>query len=92
MEIYSKTIAKGDDFQIRLTVSEWNDIEYLHLRKYYLTFEETWMPTKDGVSMPLDLENISLLFGALVELLAGAESKELLEEYFKETLDDLYKK
>lgn len=91
MDLYKKVIAGGTDFQIQLTVSEWYEVEYLHIRKYYLDFEENWLPTKEGVSMPLDIENIANLFSALVELLADAESKEILEEHFKETLDELYK-
>ena len=90
MELYSIIIHQADAHQIRMTVSEWNDVEYLHIRKYYLDFEGEWLPSKDGISMPLNLENANQLLTGLVDILADAESKEILEKHFKESLDKLY--
>jgi hypothetical protein len=40
--------------------------------------------------MPLDIENAQELFTGLVEILSLAESKSILEEEFKEILDQIY--
>ena len=40
--------------------------------------------------MPLDLDNSRELFVGLVEILSLAESKNILEEEFKEILDEIY--
>ena len=77
--------------QVRLTINEFRGIEYLHLRKYYMDFDEEWKPSKEGVAMPLDFSNSKELFSGLVEILSLAESKEILEEHFKDFLDQIYK-
>ena len=45
------------EVQIRLSVNSFRGTEYLHLRKYYLDFEEEWRPSSDGVAMPIDFKN-----------------------------------
>ena len=40
--------------------------------------------------MPIDFENSRNLFQGLVEILSLAESKNILEEEFKELLDQIY--
>jgi len=93
-EEYSKIIHydAGKEIQIRVTVNCFRGIEYLHLRKYYLDFEEEWKPTPEGIAMPLDFDNSRNLFEGLVEILSLAESKGILEEHFKDVLDYLYSK
>lgn len=73
--------------QIRLTVNVFRGIEYLHLREYYLSFDEEWCPTPKGCAMPLDLNNVKQMFIGLSELLAEAEVSTVLEEI----LGDKYK-
>lgn len=77
---------ESKDAQIRLTVSVFRGVEYLHLREYYLSFEEEWLPSNRGVSMPLDLNNVKELFIGLCELLADAEVQDVLDA----VLGDLY--
>lgn len=89
-EIYSRVIHSTDEFQVRLTINRFRGVEYIHLRKYYLDFSEEWIPTKDGVAMPLDLSNSRELFTGLVEILSLAESKEVIVEHFKDLLQDVY--
>ena len=88
-EIYEKIISETEDGteQIRLTINTFRDIEYLHLRKYYLDFEGDF---KDGVAMKLDFNNSKGLFEGLVEILSLAESKNILETHFKDILDEIY--
>tara|TARA_S200002703_G_scaffold118877_2_gene104583 strand:- start:258 stop:536 length:279 start_codon:yes stop_codon:yes gene_type:complete len=89
-DIYSKVIEESDTDQIRLTINEFRGVEYLHLRRYYLDFEEVWRPTKDGISMPLEFDNIRELFIAITEILSLAESRDLLKQHFKELIDEIY--
>ena len=73
--------------QIRVVVSTFRGIEYLHLRRYYLDFDEEWKPSPEGIAMPLDFDNSRELFRALTEILSLAESKAIIEENFKDLLD-----
>tara|TARA_E500000331_G_scaffold293452_1_gene290742 strand:- start:9 stop:266 length:258 start_codon:yes stop_codon:yes gene_type:complete len=76
--------------QVRLTINTFRGVEYLHLRKYYLDFNEEWKPTSDGIAMPLDFDNSRELFSGLVEILSLAESKSVIEEHFLDLIKDLY--
>ena len=91
--MYEKVIHYNEDkeIQVRLTVNTFRGIEYLHLRKYYLAFTEEWLPSPEGIAMELDFDNSRELFAGLVEILSLADSKEKLEEHFKDFLDQLYK-
>ena len=93
-ETYERVIHYDTEkqIQVRLVVSEFRGTEYLHLRKYYLDFTEEWKPSNEGVFMPLSFENSKELFSGLVEILSLAESKNILEEYFSDILDDMYQK
>lgn len=88
--MYEKVIQETEYEQIRLVVSTFRDVEYLSLRKYYLDFEEEWKPTREGITMPIDFDNSRNLFEGLVEILSLAESKNILEQEFKEILDQIY--
>lgn len=92
MELFEKTIYENPDkeTQYRLVVSEFREIEYLHLRKYYLDFEGEWSPTKEGACIPFELNNLSNLFEALVQLLSKAESKDTIKTHFNELIENLY--
>lgn len=90
--VYEKIVHydEAKEIQVRLVVSSFRGIEYLHLRKYYLDFNEEWCPTPEGVAMELDFNNSRQLFAGLVEIISLAESKEIIEEYFKDFLDEIY--
>ena len=92
-EAYSRVIHYDQvkEQQVRLTINTFRDVEYIHLRKYYLDFNEEWKPTPEGVAMPLDLTNSRELLAGLVEILSLAESKQLVEETFGVLIRDLYK-
>ena len=93
-EVYERVIHYDEEkeIQVRLTVSSFRGVEYLHLRKYYLGFDEDWLPSAEGIAMPLDLNNSRELFVGLTEILSLAESKEIIEEQFKDLLEDIYSK
>jgi hypothetical protein len=88
--MYERIIYETDTYQWRVTVNVFHDIEYLHIRKYILDFDEQWIPIKEGVSFPLDLNNVRELFIAILEILSLGESKQAIEEHFKELLIDIY--
>lgn len=91
-DVYEKIILEQEDkeIQYRLVVSNFNDVEYVHIRKYYLDFEGEYKPTKEGVCIPFELNSLSNLFEGLVELLSLSESKTIIQEHFKDLLKDLY--
>jgi hypothetical protein len=91
-ELYEKIISQNEEGteQVKLTINTLYDIEYLHLRKYYLDFDGNFKPSKDGVAMKLDFNNSKNLFEGLVEILSLAESKSILETHFKDILDEIY--
>jgi len=93
-EVYERTVHYDSEkeIQVRLTVSSFRGVEYLHLRKYYLDFTEEWKPSTEGIAMPLDFNNSRELFSGLVEILSLAESKEIIEEHFSDLIQDVYTK
>ena len=88
--IYERVINETDTQQIRFVINNFRGVEYLSLRKYYLDFDEEWLPSKEGIRIPLDLDNTQELFTGLVEILSLAESKNILENEFKEIIDEIY--
>ncbi len=93
-EKYERVIHYDEvkQLQVRLTVSDFRGIEYLSLRKYYLDFyTEEWMPSKEGVTIPIDFHNSKELFAGLVEILSLAEAKDVIKEEFSDLLEDIYK-
>ena len=87
---YEKIIQQTEDEQVRLVINTFRGTEYISLRKYYLSFDEEWLPTKQGITMPIDFDNTRNLFEGLVDILSLAESKSVLEEQFKDQLDQIY--
>jgi hypothetical protein len=90
--VYEKEIHFNEDKgeKVFLGVNSFRGKEYLHLRKYYQDFDEVWKPSKDGVAIELDFDNSRALFQGLTEIISLAESKEIIEENFKDLLDDIY--
>ena len=90
--MYEREIHYNEDKgqKIYLMVNTFKGKEYLHIRKYYQDFNEEWKPSKEGVAMELDFDNSRELFIALVEILSLAESKKVIEENFKDLLDNIY--
>ena len=77
--------------QVRVTVNTFKGVEYLPLRKYYMDFFEEWKPTPEGIAMPIDFNNSREMFKALAEILSLAESKQIIEDQFKDLIQELYK-
>jgi hypothetical protein len=69
------------EYQIRLVVSEFKDIEYLHLRKYFLSFDEGYVPTKEGISIPMDITSVYALLDGLLEVVSNTEGMEAVHKH-----------
>lgn len=91
MDAYQKIIFENEEkgFQYRLTVSEFRDIEYLHIRKYFLSYEGEYVPTKEGASFPASIQNVYALLDGIIELCSKAEGLDSITEHFSQKIIDL---
>lgn len=89
--LYEKILSQNDDkgSQLRLVVNEFRGIQYLHLRKYFLSFDEGYIPTKEGASMPASISNIFALLDALIEICSKEESIDAITAHFSQKILDL---
>lgn len=80
---YSKIIDENMDkgFQIRLAVNDFRDITYIQLRKFFLSYEGEWVPSREGVSIPASTENIYALLDGLFDICSQAEGEEIIKHY-----------
>lgn len=61
---------------------------YVRLGKsYYDTLDEVWRPTKDGATIPLNIETGQALLKALTALISIAESRGIIDAGFKESVN-----
>lgn len=81
--LYSRTIEENLEkgFQVRLVLNDFRDTTYLQLRKYFLSYEGEWVPSREGVSIPASLENIYALLDSLLEVVSEGEGIEIIEKY-----------
>lgn len=80
---YSKIIHESMEkgFQVRLVVNEFRDVLYFQLRKYFLTYEGEWQASKEGISIPAELENIYAVLDGLLDICSIAEGEEIIHKY-----------
>jgi hypothetical protein len=90
MDLYSKVIEENMDkgYQVRLAASEFRETVYLHLRKYFLSYEGEWVASKEGVSVPASLDNVYALLDGLFEICAKAEGYEIIRKYAEKLIDN----
>jgi hypothetical protein len=90
MDLYSKVIEENMDkgYQVRLAASEFRETVYLHLRKYFLSYEGEWVASKEGVSVPASLDNVYALLDGLFEICANAEGYEIIRKYAEKLIDN----
>lgn len=91
--LYEKLILENEDkgYQYRLTVSEFRDVQYLHLRKYFLSYEGEYIPSSEGASIPATIQNIFALLDGLIDICSKEESEEAILRYFGSKIKDLPK-
>lgn len=92
--LYEKVIYQNDQkfYQLKLVLNEFRDKQYLHLRKYFLSFDEGYIASREGASMEASMANIFALLDGLLELVSSAEGEEAIERYFKDKISDLKSK
>lgn len=86
-KIISENMEKGS--QLRLVVNEFRGVQYLHLRKYFLSYDEGFVPTKEGASMPATIAGIYALLDGLIEICSYEESIDSITKHFAEKIDEL---
>lgn len=92
-EFYEKIIYDNQDkfYQLRLVVNEFRGKQYVHLRKYFQTYEGEYQASKEGVSMEASLENIFSLLDGLMDICSREESLDLIKKYFSNKISVLQK-
>lgn len=61
---------------------------YVRIGKtYFDSLDEVWRPTKEGATIPLNVETGQALLKALVSLISIAESRGIIDEGFKESVN-----
>lgn len=88
---YEKTIYENLEkgYQLRLVVNEFRSVQYLHVRKYFLSYEGTWTPSKEGISMAASLQNIFGLLDGLIEISSKSESLDSIITHFENKISEL---
>jgi hypothetical protein len=78
--LYEKLIDQNDakNYQVKLVVSEFRGTIYLSLRKYFLSFDEGYVPSKEGISMEFELASSFALLEGLMEICSDNEGAEAL--------------
>lgn len=73
--IYEKIVHEDTAklIQLRLVVNEFREKEYVHIRKYYMDYEGEWLPSKEGISFPLDFSNLYNLLAGISDITTEAE-------------------
>lgn len=81
--LYEKLIDENMDkgLQIRLVVNDFRDVTYFQLRKYFLSYEGDWLPSREGISIPASIENIYAVLDGLLEICATAEGHDIIKKY-----------
>lgn len=75
-------------FQVRLVVNEFRDVQYIQLRKYFLTYEGDWQASREGISIPASIENIYAILDGMLDICAKAEGEDIIRHYADKILKD----
>ena len=86
---YNKLIEENMDkgFQVRLVVNDFRETTYIQLRKYFLSYEGEWVPSREGVSIPASLENMRGIIDGMLDICARAEGEEIIAHYYNKIKD-----
>lgn len=89
--LYEKLIYENLEkgYQYRLTFSEFKNVQYIHIRKYFLSYEGEWIPTKEGAAIPATIQNTFALLDGLIEICSYEESIDSMVEHFEKKFIDL---
>jgi hypothetical protein len=78
-KLIEENLEKG--YQVRLVVNDFKDITYIQLRKYFLSYEGEWVPSREGVSIPASTENIYAMVDGLFDICSKAEGEDIIKHY-----------
>lgn len=70
-------------------MSEFRGVQYVHVRKYFLSYEGEYVPTKEGASIPATIQNIFALLDGLIDICSAEESVDVITEYFGSKISHL---
>lgn len=85
-ELYEKLIYDNEEknYQLRLVVNEFRGKQYVHLRKYFQTYEGDYQASREGISMEASMGNILSLLDGLMEIVSKEEASEIVSKHFKD--------
>lgn len=91
--LYEKLIYDNHDkfYQLRLVANEFKGKQYIHVRKYFQTYEGEYQASREGISMEASITNILTLLDGLIDLVSKEEAISVINAYFKDKLSDLQK-
>lgn len=83
-ELYEKLIYDNEDkfYQLRLVVNEFRGKQYVHIRKYFKTYEGEYQASREGVSMEASISNILSLLDGLMEIVSKEEASQVIAKHF----------
>lgn len=81
--LYEKLIEENMDkgYQVKLVVNEFREVIYIQLRKYFLSYEGDWVPSREGISIPASIQNIQAMLDGLFDICANNEAEEVVTRY-----------
>lgn len=90
-DVYSKLVYENLDkfYQLKLTANEFRGKFYVHVRKYFQTYEGDFMPSKEGISMEASMHNVLTLIDGLLELVSYEEQTALVNKHFRDRINDV---
>lgn len=85
--LYEKLISENfeKNYQVRLVVSSFRGVNYLSLRKYFLSFDEGFIPSKEGISMVFEIDSSFKLLDGMVDICSDAESIKAVANHMNKT-------
>jgi hypothetical protein len=89
--LYEKLVYDNQDkfYQLRLVANEFKGRQYVHIRKYFQTYEGDYQASREGVSMEASISNILSLLDGLVELVSKEEAVGVINQYFSNKISSL---
>jgi len=87
-DLFSRLIYENPDkgYEYRLTLSEFRDVQYLSIRKYFQSYEGEFLPSKEGASIPATIQNMFAILDALIELCSKEEALDSINTHFQERI------
>lgn len=84
--LIEENMEKG--FQVRLVINEFRDVQYIQLRKYFLTYEGEWQASREGISIPASVENIYAILDGMLDICSQAEGEDVIRHYAAKILKE----